>query len=52
MEYTHELEDFDFSNLRKELYTRIEDQKTVDQNRLKITNLLTGILARVKRNEK
>ncbi|MHA2502699.1 MAG: hypothetical protein ACXAE3_07510 [Candidatus Kariarchaeaceae archaeon] len=47
MEYKNELKDFDFSSMKKELDTKIEDQRTVDQNRERISGLLTNFIARV-----
>ncbi len=52
MEYTRELQNFDLGELRKELYQEIENQKMVDQTKVKITGLLTNLLARIENRQK
>ena len=44
MDYTTELADYNLGELRRELFQRIEEQKTMDQKKVKITGLLTNLL--------
>jgi len=50
MKYHEELNAFNFQELKIELKKRVSDHRTIDQQRVKITGLLTAVLQRMNRS--
>lgn len=47
MKYRHDLEEFDFNQLKSELNERIIDHHTVDQQRVKMTRKLRTVITKM-----